>query len=611
MPQDVQAGHSSLFGGMSSAFQPSDIEENQYAKGINITCRGGTTKTRPPVHKLNLSFNHDRDEVRFPAGKFQGAKVYVSSVGTFIVTVISGNVYLIDPISSEVTNQSLLIGPLNQFVDRCYFEQAERFMIIQDGFNRPMILDGLSIRKSDTPNKEVPVGTLMAYGHGRLFIKTGPTQFKAGDIFLPNDADSLLKFTETEYLNGGGAFQLPAILGDIVSLNISHVMGTSTGNGPLLAYGENGIASYRVFEPRVIWQNIDIGRIEMIGQGARAHDAIITVNEDMMFRTSNGLRSYRLLREQSQSQRKYTNLSADVSVFEDQETAHLVHLSSAIFHNDRLLYTIVADRIEATDTFGEQIDDFRFRGIASLDFSTFNGLTSVGAGKSAAYDGVWTGMNPTFLIQGYFDEKDRAYVFGKTDEGLNILYRIGDIPDMDNGDVPINCRLYTQGHFFSTTTARRERTEFPFISKTLDRAGAWVRFFEGEVDLKLSVKTDDRTAFREISVSKLRAGRVKFNPPADDTVTIGLPQARPKILFPAFQKECDEEVTGQTLLTGYEFQFLIEWDGVLELSKFVCLADLDDIKSFPACENLSETKFRTELARSDFDYNSEKGLVVA
>ena len=63
-----------------------------------------------------------------------------------------------------------------------FFTQAENFLIVQDGINAALIIEGTTGRNADPDENEVVTGTIMSYGHGRLFVKTGPRTFKAGDI---------------------------------------------------------------------------------------------------------------------------------------------------------------------------------------------------------------------------------------------------------------------------------------------------------------------------------------------------------------------------------------------------------------------------------------------
>ena len=60
---EVRDGFLSLAGGMNGGFDISLLEQNTYAKGINLTCRDGIIKTRPSFSVF----------AELAAGNFQGA----------------------------------------------------------------------------------------------------------------------------------------------------------------------------------------------------------------------------------------------------------------------------------------------------------------------------------------------------------------------------------------------------------------------------------------------------------------------------------------------------------------------------------------------------------
>jgi len=55
--------------------------------------------------------------------------------------------------------------------------------------------------------------------------------FMAGDIYLPWESERVLQFTETQYLNGGGAFGLPAWMGNITGMMFQPNVVSGTGLG--------------------------------------------------------------------------------------------------------------------------------------------------------------------------------------------------------------------------------------------------------------------------------------------------------------------------------------------------------------------------------------------
>jgi len=243
----VYDGFSELHAGMNGNIVLSDIGDKQYLKGINIQCRGGIIKTRPPFYSIPLTFANFGDERIFQYGKFQGAAAYHSMEGAYLVVAVNGNVFMIEPDTGKVANVSTTIADrFNQYQDRLYFCQVERYMIVQDGVNTPIIIEGTTASKANpAAENQVPVGTIMAYGHGRLFIKVDKNEFIAGDINIPTVPTAVLQFTELA--TQVPSFGLPGDLGEITGMAFVQNYATGDGQGPLVVFAQNGFDAFSVY----------------------------------------------------------------------------------------------------------------------------------------------------------------------------------------------------------------------------------------------------------------------------------------------------------------------------------------------------------------------------
>jgi len=304
---------------------------------------------------------------------------------------------------------------------RTYFQQAENYLVIQNGMNYPFIYDGNTLRRSRTGDNnpyytvssvsgseatrtittdephpfgigdyvdfggvdagdfqtqfyvrtvpspttftidatsgmatgggsdikvrfcpEVPVGTLMCYGQGRLFVASPDfTEFLAGDLVygdVDNSVANLLRFTETTYLSEGGAFKLPTPAGRITGMRFVSFQDTSTGQGDLVVYGEHGAGSFDVSIERTLWKSSGIQKVLFTNIGCTSDDSIVDFNGDQFFRSLDGERSYRMARADAFSYGQ-TPVSAEVSkVLDRDDPAILDHISGINFDN-RLLFT--------------------------------------------------------------------------------------------------------------------------------------------------------------------------------------------------------------------------------------------------------------------------------
>lgn len=189
---------------------------------------------------------------------------------------------------------------------------------------------------------EVPVGTIMAYGQGRLFVASADfTEMVAGDLVqgdIRNQVANLLRFTETTYLSEGGAFRLPTPAGRITGLSFVATQDTATGQGDLTVYGEHGAGTLYVSLPREQWKDQAIQRVLFTNIGCTSQDSIVDVNGDQFFRSLDGERSYRMARAEFSSYGQ-TPLSAEVSRVLDLDNPDYLDRASGVLFDNRLIFT--------------------------------------------------------------------------------------------------------------------------------------------------------------------------------------------------------------------------------------------------------------------------------
>ncbi|MEI6870660.1 MAG: hypothetical protein WCL08_00120 [Verrucomicrobiota bacterium] len=203
---------------------------------------------------------------------------------------------------------------------------------------------------------EIPIGLMMAYGQGRIFVaSSNRVEFVAGDIIygdLKGEVGNILRWTENQYLAEGISFRLPSVQGRITTMVFPAFQDTQAGQGELFVFGEYGTSSFQVSSPRMAltdpttlaiiqpgWRDIQIQKIVLIGSGCASQwSAVNFTNGDLYYRDLVGVRSYRNARGDMQSYGK-TAMSAEVSRILDNDTkTSLLNISGAHV-NDRLLMT--------------------------------------------------------------------------------------------------------------------------------------------------------------------------------------------------------------------------------------------------------------------------------
>lgn len=307
---------------------------------------------------------------------------------------------------------------------RAYFCKAEQFLIIQDGQSRALIFDGARLRRSlehdFAGRREVPTGTVMAYGNGRLWVAIQGKYFIAGDIVggpTGTDSygfnDSLLKFTENDYLNEGGYFRVPDQAGNITAMKFVSTVDTALGQGPLQIFTETHVFSVNAPIDRDEWKNLQypIQTVSLVSNGAAGDKSTILVNGDIFYRAKDGIRSFVLARREI-GEWGNTPLSNEVGTILNHDAKSLLTFSSAALFDNRLLMT--------SDPAPNGSGCYH-RSLIALDF---HGISAMAIRTPPAYDGVWdlsdSDIYFTQLVSGSYNRDDRCFFIGLLRKSISL-----------------------------------------------------------------------------------------------------------------------------------------------------------------------------------------------
>lgn len=597
--------------GMDSSRSPMASDPNSVRVAINVTFRGGRAKTRPGFQQVFLTDDPDYPGslALFATGVwngqktgnlFQGAFFYVNKSNptkSCIIAVSGGYVFRIRPVEGYVARlnikhnpgltsyKSIYVPNPPVFADglfridgtrKVYFCQAEKFLIIQNGVDRPVVWDGDGLFQTGVGSNtqdpgadnqlsaSMPIGTYMAYGQGRLFIAsptkdsfyagdivfggsseqfdiaasfagaqavistgTVPHGFSSGDVVsisghsaTPNingtwrvygtnatqfsiptglaaggvggyvtkaaagaDTD-LLRFIETTYLAEGGAFSIPAQMGQIRGLAFMPVMDTGTGQGDLLVFGEQGVASFNVSMPRDLWKTTPaFQRVALSNIGLVSDRTLIPINNDLYFRSIDGIRNYRNARAQ-QDGYNVTPISTEMDAIMDFDTEGLLESSSAVYFDNRLLFTVSPrENYENIGTESLKYRSTSFQGIGVLDF---NSLGTSGEKQPAIFDGVWTGCESLQLLTGVTNRLPRCFIFSYDPASNsnqlweNYPWALFDYP-LGQSARKIQAALETRAYDFDT----------PWNLKKLERGDMWIGELSGDTKVNVYFRPDE------------------------------------------------------------------------------------------------------------------------
>ena len=621
-------GQRNFSGGMNASVVPTLVPEDAVHQAVNVTFRGGTPATRPGFSQVILNngitstfSTGGLDE--FVNGFMQGSHFYnpeSTSVNPSLFCVVSGYVIRID-LGDYTVNRLYSVTSigtadttfrLNTLADKVYFVQAEKYLIIQNGIDTPVIWDGeklyvSGIGPSGTAGSISEIhtisgayGTSMAYGQGRLFVADNErTSIYAGDlayggstnqlpistaegqgtththVFFPtaspaviqagNDilvgttvyfsvgdyvtinglsasqesnnsvngtwkiegvgtssgrayisiaaviqntaaanpatggyvtkanegtVSDLLRFTETTYLDEGGSLQVPSFMGKITGMIFMPVQDTGTGQGDLLVFCETGVLSLAVSVPRNQWkQTAGFQRVALADNGSTSYESLTTVNGDIFFRSLDGLRSYRNARAELNAYGQVP-VSAELNTLLPYDTISMLSTCSSILFDNRLLFT-ATPKIDYSNVNVGVVRKMpvSFSTIVALDFTT---LSTIGAKRSASYDGMWKGLDVTRLVSGKIKNIPVAYAFcvDYFNNGSNTLWQLTTDQFIDkpaNSD-PVRITSIIETRTFALGS--------PSEVKKLIRADFWISQLRGSTDFTVYWRPDEYACWR-------------------------------------------------------------------------------------------------------------------
>lgn len=412
---------------------------------------------------------------------------------------------------------------------RVWFCETVGSVVMQDGQSKPIIYDGATIRRANSD--EVPVGTAMAYGNGRLAVVVNSgSDVRLGDIRL-SEHQSELKFTETNNLIGGGDFAFPS---PVKALAVLPVVDTGSGQGALIVGCENAVYTLKTqITQRDLWSEVGFQTILLPTRGIAGGNAVVPVNQDLYFRSSDGLRSVRTSTA-DYSAPGLAPLSVEVRHRFDYDTPFLLEDASVAYFDNRLLCT------HSPFIYGPRALS---QGIIAFNFDSLSGR---GQKSPPCYDGEWDGVISAQLFTGTIAGTERCFILGRDISGTNGIWEVLRETSEQAGDEPtqaIETRMLFGDSPGVLKNLRRCDVQFSDI-----RGGLVVRVYFKPDKYPHWVKWDE---FTVDSPPKQEWGRVS-------------PQHR-SLLSTRTPVEHVDPTTGRLISCANGFQVRVEWDGFARL----------------------------------------------
>lgn len=545
----------SFQGGVDTGHQARLLNPDRVVRSVNCSFRGAILSNRPGFRKWSFRYSDASVKNNFEQGFFQGSAFYPDLIffKPSIIVASSGSIYQLRLQSGycDVTRLSSSVT-LNSFAPRVYFCVADKYLVAQDGITTPVVFDGATFYSSTT----VPVGTIMAYGNGRLFVKINTRIVRAGDL-IGSVQTAPLSFTETNYLDEGGDFGPPSFVGDISGLCFLPIQDTSTGQGPLMMFGPGGAVTADVSIDRTLWQTSKFQVVSLVNNGALGDLSSVVMNGDLWYRAFDGWRSYRSARGQAGIWAQ-TALSNEVDHRLKNESKPFLSYGSAIVHNNRIIMTLMP-------TQGK--NGIYHLAAMALDFHPISSIAitpqpylNIYMQAYPAWNDMWTGIQPYQLLGGWINGIDRAFALVNENNRIQLYELTSDDPfdNFGSSDQPIQASVETRAFSF-----QNDREE-----KQLYGGDAWFSRLRGDVQVKAFYRPDEypnwypwrsgliRSKYRTTTGESL--GAFPFNYYQSNF--------EPRFQFPT-PPDFNEESTRRKSNRGYSFQVRLDLTGCWSLSR--------------------------------------------
>jgi hypothetical protein len=566
--------------GCHSGVSPNQLAPDQLAMAVNTVLRNGNPRQRPGIRKRSLTFTNVDEQAAFEDGFWQGGFSYRYGETSRLLCSISGRLYEINP--ATLTVRDITPAAASQpWQPQVWFEQAEMFVIRQDGgWSVPLIYDGSSARESNIAAGEIPGGKMMKYALGRLWlVNPNGRDFIGGDlVFGPSGTpaygyrDSVLKFTENDFLNEGGAFTV----GDqITAMRSQATIDTTLGQGPLAVFYSGGAALVNAPFDRLLWKVVEypIQTVGLLSHGALSQDSTLNINNDIWYRADDGIRSFQAARRENGSWGS-TPMSYEMDRVINYDQVSLLKHGSAVLFGNRLLMT--------ASPFSVPLRGIVSRGLISLDFQQ---TSSLAQDHIPAYDGLWTGLNTLLITTLQVHRTEHCYLFALDSEDKIALYELDSQSQFDgDGSQRIQWSIETPSYRFGFEGVGKNR--FNLRGGQLFRSA-----LVGDVDFCVSFRSDRAPLWVDHSPWCWEDCATQDCVPTMPGCSL-LPNASqyrtPKYLTQP-PEDC-EEASLKLVRLGYEFQFKIAIEGPAQLDMFRAVAydfpepRYEQCDSEPACQ---------------------------
>jgi hypothetical protein len=618
---------------------PSYLPESVVSESVNRTFRGGINRTRPSIRNIPIIAGDGEAATivnDIQNGNFQGAYPYRATnlrTSDGMLLSVSGIIYFLKMVNNRAFAYKVIEGN-DPGMMHTFFVQAEDRAYIQNGYQNAIAWDGVlgTLTASEIQNGDfceivsvgttnftligapsntvglkftavitdtqrgtgtgtvklpayrlnpylakMPIGTIMEYAFGRVFVSDRFNQIYASDIIYGGgftDTKNTENFTEIGYWAEGGAFSTPTAMGNITGMKVMPELGYNLrGQGQLVVLTENGAFSMDVSLPRSLWNTSNIQRISLLGRGCTS-PYLALVNSELWFRSHDGWAFYSNTQSEFNRYFSLRKLSRDVNKWVSNDTPWMKQFASTIFFNNYLINTVAPQTYRAEEV--EGLNRYH-RGMVVLDLDQ-SSTPAPDAQLNFRWNGVWTGIRPTQLLTALIQGEKRGFGFSFDADNKNRLYEFTDSQGDDygpNGTRQIESFFTTGRYDFNRSGATNK-----FLRKKITGGEMWMSEIKGEVHSSAEFRADSNPCWSELKVP------TTFGcDPCSPVVTDCFPQRggnrykRYKFNTPD-PSECND-LAGIPSVEGSEFQIKVNLTGAATVDRVRLMANIKNNDDSP------------------------------
>lgn len=416
-------GNSSWFGGMDTSRSPSDIEKNQYSKGVNVIIPRslGGVKTRPGFHFVNINFNSKEEKDIYEKGAIFAEGSFKSLDEDFLVSLVDGYVFRF-----KITSDSSLDAEIINLNNRNIWTKVKGWCItvpggciINNGHDLPIYITGKTQKRLEQEKGELPIGTMGVYIQNRLFVVD-----KSRRIILASDFMQPTKFTlEDTNIQG---FMAPDEEEEITAVGKQNTILDYSEGGNLVWSTNKNIYSTDVRGTRSDWGSLGsrLGKTTQTVPGIAAVSSYSfeSFNNNVYFRDKRfGMSDLRQSLYQYGNKDSLTNQAIEAAYFLENDTDWLLDRCYSKSCNHRLITTVAPEISDRGNVY--------WNGLLVFSVPVF--YTNTG-GVSRRFESVFTGVRPWAITSlSSKTGKDILYIHSHDKDSINRIYYMNEDSNFD------------------------------------------------------------------------------------------------------------------------------------------------------------------------------------